>query len=342
MRSKGLIGLIVVTVAAVVVAVWVSFGSGKAATDPRAGNAVLPELGQRLGDVGRVSLVRGEQKATLLRKDKAWVVEEKGGYPADLLKLRQTLLGLAELRLVEPKTRKAEFHPRLEVEDAGKKDSKSTLITVADEQGKLLGEVIVGKRRIDQLGGGNDGVYVRKPGDAQSWLARGTLDPSGDMASWLDRKVMDVPEAQVKQAVLTAPDGKALTIGRAKPEDKLALVGAPADTKLKSDTALVEPAGALGGLDLTDVRPAKEFEFPQDGVAHAEYTSFDGLAVKVDLVEKDGTNWVRLQASGSGDAVKQATELNAKLTPWVFAVASFKANALKTKLADLVETPKGS
>ena len=39
-----------------------------------------------------------------------------------------------------------------------------------------------------QLGGGNDGIYVRKPGDAQSWLARGTLDLSGDTAGWLDNE----------------------------------------------------------------------------------------------------------------------------------------------------------
>jgi hypothetical protein len=299
-------------------------------------------MGNRLGDVGRLALVRGETRMTLVRKGKDWVLEEKGEYPADPGKLRQTLLGLAELRFVEPKTAKAEFYPRLEVEDADKKDAKSTLVTVADDKGAMLGELIVGKRRVDQLGGGTDGVYVRQPGNAQSWLARGTLDLTGDTAQWLQRNIVDIPETKVKEAVLTQPDGETLDITRDKPEDKPKLANLPEGRKLKSDTALVEPAGALANLELTDVRPAKDVEFPATGVATAHYTTFDGLELTVDVAEKDGGSWLRLKASGSGEAEAKAKEINARTESWVYAVAPYKANAFKTKLADVLEAPKGS
>ena len=61
-------------------------------------------------------------------------VEEKGGYPADVAKVQQALLGLADLTFVEPKTRKPDLYPRLEVEDADKPGTKSTLVTVTDDE----------------------------------------------------------------------------------------------------------------------------------------------------------------------------------------------------------------
>ncbi len=242
---------------------------------------------------------------------------------------------------VEAKTRKPEFYPRLEVEDAGQKGAKSTLVTASDEKGGLLGEILAGKRRVDQLGGGVDGIYLRKPGEAQSWLARGTLDLAGDTLGWLDRKVIDLPQEKVKEAVLIQPDGSKLDIARDKPEDPLALKGSATAT-LKSDTAASEPANALAGVELADVRPAAEVTFPKEGIAHAEYTSFDGLTIKLALVEQDGKSWARFEASGAGDGEKAAAELNAKLSPWVYALPDYKAKALKTKLAELVAPAKRS
>jgi hypothetical protein len=343
MRSKGLIGLLAVTLVAVIAAVLVVRGGAAPRTDPLVGTKVFPELDARLADIGRIALLRGDMKTTLVHQGEQWVVEEKGDYPADQAKARQTLLGLAELSYVEPKTRMADRYARLEVEDADKKDAKSTLVTVSDAKGSLLGEIITGKHRIDQLGGGNDGIYVRKPGDAQSWLARGTLDLAGDTPQWLEKKILDLPLAQVKSVTLTAADGSALSMLRAKPEDKFALtVAPPAGQQLKSDSILDEPAAALAGLELTDVRPAKDFDFPKDGVATARYESFDGLVLTLALVQRDGVDWVRIEASGTGGAEKPAGELGAKLSPWVFAVASFKAKELETKLADVVAAPKPS
>jgi len=341
MRPKGLIGLVLVTAAALIVAVVLAAGSGASSADPQSGAAVLPELAKRADDVARLTLVHGESKATLLRQGDQWRVEEKSGYPADPTKVHQVLLGLAELRYVEAKTRKPEFYPRLEVEDAGQKGAKSTLVTASDEKGGLLGEILAGKRRVDQLGGGVDGIYLRKPGEAQSWLARGTLDLAGDTLGWLDRKVIDLPQEKVKEAVLIQPDGSKLDIARDKPEDPLALKGSATAT-LKSDTAASEPANALAGVELADVRPAAEVTFPKEGIAHAEYTSFDGLTIKLALVEQDGKSWARFAASGAGDGEKAAAELNAKLSPWVYALPDYKAKALKTKLAELVVPAKRS
>lgn len=341
MRSKGLAWLLGTTIVAVIIAALVSRTTGPK-SDPLAGQLVLLEAAKRLPDIGRMALVHGDQKTTLVRNGDAWTVEERGGYPADTTKVREALLGLADLRFVEPKTAKPESYGRLEVEDAGGKDSKSTLVTLADTKGALLGEVIAGKHRADQLGGGEGGVYVRKPGNAQSWLAQGNLDLAGNTAAWLDKKLVDLPVAQVKEAVLAQPDGTKLTLARDKPEDKLRLVEMPKDKKLKYDSVLDDAAGPLGALQLDDVRPAKDFDFPKDGVATARFTSFTGLTIAVELADKDGLSWARFTASGSGDAQKPAADLNATLSRWIYALSNAKAKTLRDKLDDLVETPKAS
>jgi hypothetical protein len=343
MQNKGLLGLFAVTLAAVIAAVFVAEGGGAVRTDPLVGQHVLPQVADRLDSVARIALVNGGQKTTLVRWGNAWTVEERGFYLADGEKLHQLLLGLGDLTYVEPKTKKPDLYPRLDVEDADKPGAKSTLVTVSDAKGSLLGEIIAGKHRVDELGGGSDGVYVRKPGDAQSWLARGALDLSGDTASWLSTKLLDLPTTQVKDVLLTAADGTKLAFGRQKPDDKFALdPPPPADKKLKSDDALDDPAGALGGLELADVRPAKDFALPAQGVAEARYESFDGLVVTLTLADKDGGHWARIEASGTGAAAPRAAALNEALGPWVFGLPDYKAKALETKLADVLAAPKGS
>ena len=341
MRNKALASLLGVTLVAVIVAVLVSRSSGSR-SDPLAGQPVLPEAAKRLADIGRMALIHGDQKTTLLRAGDGWSIEERGNYPADTVKVRQTLLALADLRYVEPKTAQPDSYARLEVEDAGGKDSKSTLVTLADDKGALLGEVIVGKHRGDQLGGGEGGVYVRKPGNAQSWLAQGNLDLADTTAAWLSKKILDLPLAQVKQVVLTQPDGSAVTLTRDKPEDKLHLAEMPKDKKLKYESVLDDAAASLAALQLDDVRPAKDFEFPKDGVGKAQFVSFTGLTLSVELADKDGASWARFTAAGSGDVEKQAADLNTTLSPWIYALASAKAKTLRDKLDDLVEAAKPS
>jgi hypothetical protein len=341
MQNRGLIALVGVTVLAVALAVFVSRNAGPQ-PDPLSGQPVLPEVAKRLPDVGRVALVHGDQKTTLLRENDKWTVEERGNYPANVTKVRQAVFGLADLVYVEPKTAKAASYPRLEVEDAGSKDAKSTMVTLADTKGALLGEVITGKHRDDQLGGGEGGVYVRKPGSAQSWLARGNLDLAGNTADWLDKSLLDLPLAQVKQVVLTQADGSSITIGRDKPGDKFALAAMPKDKKLKYDSILDDAAGTLAALQLDDVAPAKAFAFPTTGVSHAQFVAFNGLSIAIDLADKDGKSWAKFTASGSGDGAKQATDLNTRLAAWVYALPGDKAKTLRDKLDDLVEAPKAS
>jgi Domain of unknown function (DUF4340) len=340
MQKRQLIPLAAATFLLVVLAI-VALAVGDRGVSPAApGQRVFPELAAKLADVTSVTIARNGSSLTLIRDGDSWLVAEKGNYPANTAKLRQMVLAMADVNLVEPKTQKADLYPRLEVEDPGK--GKSTLVSVKGKSGNTLAEVIVGKRRYDRLGAGNDGVYLRKPSDPQAWLARGSLDPTGEVSSWLDRRILDISEKRIAKVVLTQPDGAKLVISRAGPDAKFAVEDAAADAKFKSDTTTAGPAMALETLDLDDVKPATELPVPDKDVVAASFTTFDGLTVNVRLLDRDKTNWIAISAAGSGAAEPEAKKLEDQVSRWTYAIPPYKANALKTKLADLLEPAKGS
>lgn len=357
MRQSSVYTLFGITVVAVIAAVLVSLSGGSGGEhNPLVGQPVMAGLAQRLGDVARLTVIHGEKKTTLIRRDGTWLVEEKNDYPADAGKMKTTLFGLAALRYAEPKTAKPDLYSRLDVEDPGKKDSDAQLLTLSDASGKLMGEMIFGKRRYDIFGGGNDGIYVRKPGEAQSWLANGSLTLPNGTLDWVDRRIAMIGDDTIASAKFVAPDGAVVAVSRDKKGDKLALAGGvPKGQKLKSDDALEELARGLNYFSLDDVMPATEVPFPDKGVSQAVYTTFDGLIVTVYMIERDELSkddsgkpvtkkkyWVKLIAAGTGKAAKEAAELNKRVAPWAYSVPDYKANTFKTRIADLLEPEKSS
>ncbi len=340
MQTRNLTLLAAATVVLVVAAVIAMATGDRAVSHAAPGGPAIPALAAELGEVASVRVWRDGVNLMLVRDGDSWLVADKGDYPANAAKISQIVRGMADLTLVEPKTQKLELYSRLELEDPG--NGKSALITIRDKSGAKLAELIVGKRRSDRLGGGNDGVYLRNPGEAQTWLARGSLDPSGDPASWLDRQIIDISQKKIANVALTQADGSKLVISRAAPDARFAVEDAPPDTKFKSENTIGGPAGALETLDLDDVKPAAELLVPDKDVATAAFTTFDGLRVEVRLVERDKINWIAISATGSGSAEADAKKIEDKVARWTYAIPAYKADLLKTKLADLIETPKGS
>ena len=129
---------------------------------------------------------------------------------------------------------------------------------------------------------------------------------------------------------------------RAAPDASFAVEDAPADAKFKSESTISGPAGALETLDLDDVKPASELPVPEKDVVTASFRTFDGLTVDLRLMERDKSNWIAISAAGSGSAEAEAKKIEEKVSHWTYAIPAYKANLLKTKLADVIEPAKAS
>jgi hypothetical protein len=339
-QKRSFLVLVGATIVLVAAAIW-ALASGDRAVTPAAQNErVFPDLAADLGDLAWMRLAHGSMKADFTLIAEHWAVVEKGNFPAAPGEVRRLLLALAGLTLVEPKTARPELFARLDLDDPN--NGKSTLIVLQDRVGKTVAELIVGKIRRDSLGGGNDGVYVRKPGENRTWLARGSLDLPADIASWLDRRILDLPASRIASMVLTGSDGAALVLRRDAADGAFAVADAPPDARFKGEAALAAPAGALAGLDLDDVKPRADLPAPETGVATARFTTFDGLTVNLRLFTSGDADWAAIDASGTGAGAADGTALDARLARWTYAIPAARAKLLRTTLADLLAPPKGS
>ena len=340
MQRRGFLWLAGATVALVVVAI-VAVGRGDSASPPaELDRLALPDLGTKMRDLAWIRLSHGTSKTDFAAVGDQWTIVEKGNYPAAAAKVRQMLLGLAAVTLVEPKTERPELFSRLGLDDP--KDGHSTLVTLQDRTGTTVAELIVGRQRYDRFGGGNDGVYVRLPGEHRTWLARGSLNVSGEPLDWLDRHIIDLPQQRVASVQLTDETGATLTLKRAAADAPFAIEGAPDGTKFRPPAVIAAPAGALHDLEFVDVKPAADLAMPEQGIAKAVYATFDGLTVTVRLMHRDDGDWATIAAAGDGAVAAEAKEFNDRVARWGYAIPSTQANTMRRKLADFVEPPKGS
>jgi hypothetical protein len=240
----------------------------------------------KLNDVQTVKVTGGSEKVTLKRAvDGKWVVEERGGYPADSKRVREVALGLANLKLVEAKTAKPDLLPRLDLADPDKPDAKAREIELLDKDGKQLAAAVVGKTKFGHYGGARSGVYVRRAGEQQAWLAAGQLDlPTGPM-DIIPHEVIDISGEDVARVTIGADGPNPIVVSKADPKATTYDVKAPIPEGRKVDNDKAERVVSdLSALTMQDVKPAAELTVPADA-PKARFETWDGVDVDARVVK---------------------------------------------------------
>jgi len=293
MNQKTLIGLAIAALVAIVIAFAVNRSN-----QPRSESGgetpdayVVPALKDHVNDVDKVVITGAESKpiATLTRTASGWAIAEKNGFAADTGKLREFLLKLADAKAIEQKTSNKDKYATLGVEDVDSKDAKSVEI----ELGGLAKPVKIIIGNANQHGG----TFVRRAGEAESWLASGTITVDRKAENWLRKDLADIAATRIASVDITRPDGKTVRIAKsAEGEANFKLADIPKGREPGSDYAINGPASALGGLKFDDAVPAKDAP-PAEKPLKARFATFDGLIVDVTAWEKDGKDYAQLSAS---------------------------------------------
>jgi len=235
------------------------------------GRAVFADLEDSLGDVTEIRLSKGDGSLTTLRRgDAGWSVVERN-YPADSNRVRELALGLANLRVLEAKTSDKANYARLGVEPPDSPTATSTLVDVS--AGDKKWSLIVGKSA------DNRAVYIRKPDTAESLLAEPLLIADPDQKRWIDRLLLDVRGANVRE--LTVKSGKApvYRIARTKQgETDLALSPVPKGRTAVSNMVLNGQVETLVAFNFEDVRALPSAAVYPDA---ATYRTFDGQVIEI-------------------------------------------------------------
>jgi uncharacterized protein DUF4340 len=338
MKPRAFAALAVVTVAALVFAIATYAAQNRWSHVKVSGAGLVPGLAAQASRIAKIELKQGEKALTLARDKEAWSVADRGGYPAKPEAVRALLVKLAGAELVESKTRNKDRYSLLELEDPAAKDAKSRLLRLLDDKGGVIAEAVVGKKRLDAFGGNKSGTYVRKPGDAQTWLANADLDVSLAVRDWVQTGVLDVPAAKIAKVTVEISGEEPLVIARdAGDATKYALVGMPEGKKLKEGAGIDGIVRAAGNIELEDVRKPKDAPAPGD-VSVVKIEADGGLAVTVRLRKEGEDTWVSLEASGAdGDAKKTAEDITTRTQGWEFKVPAHKAQSILKRRADLFE-----
>ena len=343
MTPKHFIGLAVAAAVSVATATLFYGARNKWTPGTTSGEALMPALATRANDIASLRLSQGDKTLTIERQADVWRLKERDGYPALPDKVRSLVLQLAQSKLAERKTQSPQRHATLELEDPVAKDAKSKMVRLLDGSGRAIGEVIIGKSRFEAFGNGKPGIYVRRPSEAQTWLAVGPLDVPLDARDWVSRAVFESDKiASVSWAAPGTPAKESLKVKRKSDADPaFEFEAVPAGKKTKGGESPESVARAYGRIELDDVRkavaPAKDAS-----VGKATVDTADGLSIAIDAQKQGDDIWLSLTAQasgkGGGEAKAKADALNARVQGWQFKLSPGTAGQLFKTAAELFET----
>lgn len=273
---------------------------------------------------------------------KGWVLPDRGNYPASFEEVRKTLVGLAALETVEPKTARADWFHYVDLDAPPK--GNGVLIELSNDKGVRLAALIAGKSEDIGDNSGAVGLFVRKPDEAQSWLVRSPFDPRANPSDWMDKKVMDVDRSRIREAEIRPASGPAYTVSREKPGDAdFALAPMPRGRELAYPGSPDGVAAAIAGFSFDDIKPSSDFDFTA-GASRVVTRTFDGLIVTADTIKQGEDYWARVYANsvpGKPDAAKEANEINAHAAGWAYKLDPYRGALFGTALESLLK-PKGA
>lgn len=290
-----------------------------------------------------ITLKQGANALTFEKKGEDWSIKDRGGFPVQAERVRSLMLKLAQAELVERRTRNPEKFKVLELEDPAGKDAKSRWLAIADDKGKALAELIVGKRSSEQLGQGKGGTYIRRPGENETWLVSGEIDVSTAVNQWVDTSMFEAEIAKVVRVTSEAPGQDKLQIDReaGKPanKDNYKLLGKPDDKKLKYEYSLEDIVNAFARVEFEDVRKlaaaAPATGAPAAPVSTAVFESEGGMKITLRVRNEGDARWATVSAAADGDLKAAADKINAKVSPWEYRLPSWKYEQIFKKPGEL-------
>lgn len=336
-QPKHFTALAGVTLIAALLAAFIYGSANRFSPGHVEGQALAPELEAQINTVAAIEVTQGDKKIVVERSGDQWKLKERSGYPASTEKARGLVLQLASAQLIEPKTANKERYSLLELGDPTAKDAKSRQVRILDDKGKALADVVLGKSRYDAFGGGRGGFYVRRPGEAQTWLASGEPKAGAEIRDWVQTGIFTTDTNKITRLTAEHPGEPPLVIEKNNDEkEKFKLASIPEGKKLKPNT-LDQIPQAFSSIDMEDVRKLDATP-AGDKVSVLTLESEGGPKVTFRLRREGDAAWLSLSATGEGDAKKSAEEINAKAGGWEFKIPTWKADAMGKRAADLFET----
>jgi len=336
MKPKQFVALAVAAAVCFAAALIVYSSSARWSRATPGGAALFDSLQGTPPDIARIEVKQGNAKLTLARSGSEWLLKERQSFPAAPEKVRAFLVSLTEAELVEPKTRTKDRYALLALEDPAKPHANSRLVRLIDAQDKTIAEAVIGKKRSDAFGSGKGGTYVRKPGEAQTWLVNTEINPGVQLRDWVKPRLFETHRRDIKHLVVKSPGEADLDIKLAANGSEHQLQDIPEGMKIKYANSIDDMAEAASSFDFDDVHKL-EGAPTSDKVGTVTLELANGMKCVFKIRRDGGVAWLSVEATGEGEAKKAADALMARAKGWEFRIPKSKADAILKHRADLLE-----
>ena len=228
--------------------------------DSRIGQRLV--AGLKLEEVAEVALRDASATLTLVRRDGTWVIKERADFSADAERVRELLLKLVELKIVQAEPVAQAQRARLELAEPGAAagTGAGTLLELKDGTGKTMARLLLGKKVTARTAaegpspeqGVPTGRYVM-PGTETGSVAL-VSDPLGAAEAkpdaWLSKDL--IRAERVRTITASGPDGRQrFSLSRETESYDWKLAGGGKPDLQKAQDAL----NPLQGMSLSDVVP---------------------------------------------------------------------------------------
>ena len=303
------------------------------------GVAILPGLKLSLNNVSQLQIVGpGNQiLSTITRSDMGWSVQERNAYPADLSKVRATLLNLADAKIIEEKTSNADLYSKLGVEDVSSTDAQGTKAIIKYDNN--TDELIVGKPG-PQI---NKSRYVRPGNSDTSWLIDRKIDLKYQADYWLKKDILSIEPNEVASVTIVLPDGAELAIANNNDEENtFSVTNLTNPNSQVIDAELHQVTNALSAFQLLDVTTAEQFADKNPSM-NVSYQLKSGAKIDLTAFDENSEHYASVDVSinidqvGDNQSIQEYVgNLKKATSGWVFKIPNVSYDSMYKREADVL------
>ena len=300
--------------------------------------------------IAAIRIAGAKSILTLEHKGKDWVIDERGGFPADFDKVRAFVFEALELKIGQSESIGAQDRARLQLLEPDKGDGAGTLVEFRAASGKPLAGLLIGKKYFkqapaDPATAGADGRFVLLPTNPGTVyvVSDPLVQATARSAAWIDKSGISAQKVKILEVQLAGE--QPWKIERARNGAPWVLAGARAGEKVEV-TKANSASYSLSLLELADVAPsgtsAQSAGFDKP-TATISATTFDGLRYGFTVGRLEGNNYyLRFTREGESDNKKDTARLAREqaLVPYTLLVAKSKLDDTLKKRSELLEEKK--
>jgi len=258
-------------------------------------------------------------------------MKNKYGYKVKDAVVKENLIKVTQLRFLEKKTEKPSLYSRLDLHYPKDEEGNSKLILIFNNDNKILSEFILGKVK-------KNGVYIKKINDKATWLTKGLLSMSIDENLWLETKIIDIKNEEVKKIILEHSDNDILSVSKKnKIDENFVIDNLPKDEIPKSDLIADFLGYFLTQLVFEDVFERKQV-INENILVNTQFELFNNVLIRATVFKDNDIKWINFDIDNDSllqlknDNLIEVNDIN----NWTYKLLDTKYNTLDTRLKDLL------